>query len=510
MHAPEGLQARRVPGSATRSTGSTPTPSTSRTSTRAPTRCAPRGSTTTSRSPASSSGRAWTRAPDRRAHDAVRAAPAGRSTSSYLVNWNNKQAHGLPRLDANAYSSAYRSELLDDRSSARIRGKRKTDAAELIDAMEVAGTTDLRAHVGPPARAEASSARPRGPAAAARGRRAARVAARRRPAPGPDNDGVYEHADAIRIMDAWWPLWVQARVPPALGRQAFDRLTATVASTTRRTTTASTSARPTRTGWYGYVRKDLRTSLGRKVRGRYSRVYCGGGVGRKLPAALRRSLAAAVQVAARRESTAPAARRKAAATSGATTRPPAPDRRRHPAADPLDQPPDVPAGERGPGAVTSLTRGLGGLNLRVVSCANGARTRRCPARGRAAAPLPPPSRRPEPDPGRRCDRLEPLRHLDVRAGQPPGRLREVAAPGRALRLHGRRLLHRRARAGGGAAAAARGARRRARAAARPARRPGRGRTTSARGSAGRSRRGAVAAGAFERPQPLRRRPGARL
>ena len=39
---------------------------------------------------------------------------------------------------------------------------------------------------------------------------------------------------------------------------------------------------------------------------------------------------------------------------------------------------------------------------------------------------------------------------------------------------------------------------------------GRERATSARGSAGRSRRGAVAAGAFERPQPLRRRPGARL
>ena len=37
--------------------------------------------------------------------------------------------------------------------------------------------------------------------------------------------------------------------------------------------------------------------------------------------------------------------------------------------------------------------------------------------------------------------------------------------------------------------------------------PGR---ASARGSAGRSRRGAVAAGAFERPEPLRRRPAARL
>ena len=51
------------------------------------------------------------------------------------------------------------------------------------------------------------------------------------------------------------------------------------------------------------------------------------------------------------------------------------------------------------------------------------------------------------------------------------------------------------------------ARRRARAAARPVARGGRDERSRIRG---RSRRGAVAAGAFERPEPLRRRPGARL
>ena len=30
-------------------------------------------------------------------------------------------------------------------------------------------------------------------------------------------------------------------------------------------------------GWYGYVEKDLRSLLGRRVRGAYSRRYCGGG-----------------------------------------------------------------------------------------------------------------------------------------------------------------------------------------------------------------------------------------
>ncbi len=30
-------------------------------------------------------------------------------------------------------------------------------------------------------------------------------------------------------------------------------------------------------GWYGYMQKDLRTELGKKVKGRYSRQYCGNG-----------------------------------------------------------------------------------------------------------------------------------------------------------------------------------------------------------------------------------------
>jgi hypothetical protein len=46
------------------------------------------------------------------------------------------------------------------------------------------------------------------------------------------------------------------------------------------------------------VRKDLRTVLGRKVKGKYSREYCGGGKLKQCRTALRRSLAAAI-VAAR-------------------------------------------------------------------------------------------------------------------------------------------------------------------------------------------------------------------
>jgi hypothetical protein len=47
-------------------------------------------------------------------------------------------------------------------------------------------------------------------------------------------------------------------------------------------------------GWFGYVSKDLRTEVGMKVRGPYSRRYCGHGNLK----ACRKSLWAAIQAAA--------------------------------------------------------------------------------------------------------------------------------------------------------------------------------------------------------------------
>ena len=77
----------------------------------------------------------------------------------YLVNWNNKQARGYRSADANAYSSTYRSVMLEDRVKAGIAGEKKLTLPKLIDAMEVAGD-------GRPARAR------RPPARAARARQA--------------------------------------------------------------------------------------------------------------------------------------------------------------------------------------------------------------------------------------------------------------------------------------------------------------------------------------------------
>src|SRR4029079_6688625 len=65
----------------------------------------------------------------------------------YLVSWNNKQAKGFRGSDSNTYSSAYRSLLLEDRLKALVKGPRKATLPAMVDAMELAGLTDLRAHV---------------------------------------------------------------------------------------------------------------------------------------------------------------------------------------------------------------------------------------------------------------------------------------------------------------------------------------------------------------------------
>ena len=215
----------------------------------------------------------------------------------YLVSWNNKQAKGFRGSDSNTYSSVYRSQLLEDRLKPLIKGKRKTTLAEMVNAMELAGVTDLRAHADL-ALALKVIGRPADPAlrgAADELRAWQRAGGLRKDV---NRDGVYEYGHAIKLMDAWWPLWVRAQFRPALGAKAYHALTAAVELDNAPNNHGQHLGSAYQTGWYGFVRKDLRTVLGRKVKGRYSRKYCGGGKLKKCRTVLRRSLAAAI-VAAR-------------------------------------------------------------------------------------------------------------------------------------------------------------------------------------------------------------------
>ena len=324
-----------------------------------------------------SSGRAGTRTPGQPTYTPVRAAPAGRSTRRTSTNWNNKQAQGLPRAPTTncGYGSIYRSQLLDDRDRSRgITGKRKMTLPELIDAMEEAGTTDLRAHADLPLALQVVGS-PRDPAAAPPRSRSC-APGRRRRAPASTATATASTSTPTR-SGSWTPggrCGCEAQFKPRARRQG---------STTRCTARSTLDNAPNnhgehlgsayQDGWYGYVQQGpAHACSGSKVRG----------------AVLARATAAAASSSAlprrRCEALADAPRSRRATTTLYAGRrglrgreegerpvvlrrgPPAPGRRRHPAADPLDQPPDLPAGDRGAGAVTSLTRGLGGLNLRVV------------------------------------------------------------------------------------------------------------------------------------------------
>jgi hypothetical protein len=99
-------------------------------------------------------------------------------------------------------------------------------------------------------------------------------------------------------MDAWWPRLRRAEFRPVLGGTLYAQMLRMLVPNDPKET-ASHSSPAFETDWYGQVSKDLRTlfpgSAG-KPRGRYSRVYCGGGSRARCRRALRASLRAALAV----------------------------------------------------------------------------------------------------------------------------------------------------------------------------------------------------------------------
>jgi hypothetical protein len=191
----------------------------------------------------------------------------------YIINWNNKQARGFASADANAYSSTYRSVMLEDQLKARIKGAKKLTLPGLIDAMEVGGSQDLRAKVDLPLALKIIGKPPAALRDAVAKLKAWRAAGGLRK--DADRDGVYEHSAAIGILDAWWPRWIRAQFQPVLGQAAFTALTSTIPIDDSPNGAGQHHGSAYQGSWYGYVSKDLRTTLRRKVRGRYAKRFCG-------------------------------------------------------------------------------------------------------------------------------------------------------------------------------------------------------------------------------------------
>jgi hypothetical protein len=194
----------------------------------------------------------------------------------WITSWNNKQAPGTRAADDQwGFSPVYRVQPLSDRVKRGVRGKKKMSLVDLINAMEDGGTVDLRADKALPfaLKVIGKASDPAVSAAVTKLRAWVRAGAHRRDL---DNSGTYEHAEAIRILDAWWPLWIKAEFGGRLGKNLYTAVQSMLPLDNAPNNHGSHLGSAYQDGWYGYASKDLRTVLApRKVRGRYSRVYCG-------------------------------------------------------------------------------------------------------------------------------------------------------------------------------------------------------------------------------------------
>lgn len=215
---------------------------------------------------------------------------------SFMTSWNNKQAPGTRAADGNwGYGPTYRSKTLTDRVLRATRGGRKIGRVELVQAMEDAASVDLRGDAVLPwiLKVVGKPSDPKLAAALKKLRAWERSGAHRIDRNG---DGKYDQSAAIEVMDAWWPLLVRAEFEPVLGKALFKAIQGMNELSNDPNNHGQHLGSAWQHGWYGYVIKDLRTLLGRPVRGRYSRVYCGRGSKSRCRGALRTSLRAALKV----------------------------------------------------------------------------------------------------------------------------------------------------------------------------------------------------------------------
>ncbi|MBD0744305.1 penicillin acylase family protein [Streptomyces sp. CBMA152] len=199
----------------------------------------------------------------------------------YYVSWNNKQAKGYTAAGF-GNGSVHRANLLDDRVKALVAQGGVTRSA-LTRAMAQAAVTDLRGEdVLPELLQVIRSAPVTDPQLATAVQQLESWKAdgtqRRETAQG---SHTYTHPEAVRLMDAWWPLLVEAEFKPGLGDGLYSALTSNLstdeAPSAGHGPTGAHAGSSFQYGWWSYADKDLRTVLGKPVQGPLARAYCGGG-----------------------------------------------------------------------------------------------------------------------------------------------------------------------------------------------------------------------------------------
>src|SRR5204863_5456979 len=142
----------------------------------------------------------------------------------YLVSWNNKQAPGWAAADDNfSYGPDHRQAMLVSFVRRAIKGGRKAQLHQLVQAMEEPATQDMRVLRDFPIIARVAG-KPKDPAL----RNALALLAKWRASGGHrrdlNKDGKYDDDAAVTVMDAWWPKLAEAIFRPALGDNALTAL----------------------------------------------------------------------------------------------------------------------------------------------------------------------------------------------------------------------------------------------------------------------------------------------
>ena len=198
----------------------------------------------------------------------------------YYESWNNKIALNYT-VSGFGDGSIYRSNLLDERIKGLITSGAKVTRASLTKAMEDAAVTDLRGERLLPELLQVIGT-PSDPTQAAAVNELktwlADGAKRKETSAG---SKTYADSDAVRIMDAWWPLLVQAEFQPGMGGSLYSAMTGvlSVDDSPYGGSEAGVAHKGSsfQSGWYSYVDKDLRSVLGQPVAGGLTQTFCGGG-----------------------------------------------------------------------------------------------------------------------------------------------------------------------------------------------------------------------------------------
>ncbi|MER6186492.1 penicillin acylase family protein [Streptomyces sp. NPDC001652] len=199
----------------------------------------------------------------------------------YYISWNNKQAADYSTAPWGD-GSVHRGNLLEDRVKKLVAAGGVTRAA-LVKAMADAALADLRAEDVLPDLLKVinSSTVTDSTAAAAVSRLQTWLTAGGKRTETSAGSKAYANADAIRILDAWWPLLVKAEFEPGLGTGLYTAMTANLpvdeAPSAAHGPTGAHAGSSFQYGWWSYVDKDIRAVLGETVKGPLERKYCGGG-----------------------------------------------------------------------------------------------------------------------------------------------------------------------------------------------------------------------------------------